>query len=110
LHLIDLPRQNKSINFVSDLSEIPRSLVLPEAAKSDPPVDPNSRLAQEIRHLQSENKQQYKRLADAVGKADQYSRVQQALELDKHLKAKGKKRQVEVGGKTMYRWFGERKR
>ena len=24
--------------------------------------------------------------------------------------AKGKKRQVEVGGKTMYRWFGERKR
>jgi hypothetical protein len=75
LHLIDLPRQNQSINFISDLSEIPRSVALPEAAKSEPPVDPNSRLAQEIRHLQSENKQQYKRLADAVGKADQYSRV-----------------------------------
>ncbi len=45
-----------------------------------------------------------------MGKSDQYSRVVEALELDKHLKGKGKKRQVDVGGKTMYKWFAERKR
>jgi hypothetical protein len=36
--------------------------------------------------------------------------VHQALELDKNLKGKGKKRQTEVNGKTMYKWFSERKR
>lgn len=60
--------------------------------------------------MQSENKQQYKRLADAMGKHEQYSKVHEALELDKHMKGKGKKRAVAVNGKTMYKWFSERKR
>jgi len=49
-------------------------------------------------------------LADAIEKSEKYSRIYEALELDKQLKSKGKKRQVEVNGKTMYKWFSERKR
>ena len=49
----------------------------------------------EVLQIQSENKQQYKRLADAMTKADQLQRVQDALTLDKHIKAKGKKRKLE---------------
>ena len=45
-----------------------------------------------------------------MGKAEQYSKVLNALELDKNLKGKGKKRKVEQGGKTMFKWFSERKR
>ena len=45
--------------------------------------------------MQSQNKQQYKRLADSLNKASQYRKVEQALILDKHLKSKGKKRKIE---------------
>jgi hypothetical protein len=36
--------------------------------------------------------------------------VQEAIELDRHIKGKGKKHQVEIEGKTQYKWFSERKR
>ena len=70
----------------------------------------NPKLEQQVKQLQSENKQQYKRLADAIAKSEQYSKVQEALELDKQLKGKGKKRQLVVDGRTSYKWFSERKR
>ena len=45
-------------------------------------------------------------------KEQQYSRVEEALNLDKHLKSKGKKRKLEdpETGKTYFKWFKERKR
>lgn len=56
---------------------------------------------------QSENKQQYKRLADAMGKSETYGKVQAALTLEKHMKGKGKKRKIEdqETGRTHYQWF-----
>ena len=60
----------------------------------------------------SDNKSQYKKLADAIIKEQQYSKVENTLILDKNLKGKGKKRKVEdkETGKTSYKWFAERKR
>ena len=60
----------------------------------------------------SENKGQYKRLADAIIKEEQFAKVEQALTLEKHVKAKGKKRKLEdaTTGKVSYKWFAERKR
>ena len=52
-------------------------------------------IQKEVALQQSENKQAYKRLADALGKANSYGKVQAALTLDKHLKGKGKKRKTE---------------
>ena len=43
----------------------------------------------------SANKREYKKLADAIVKSEQYSRVFEALTLDKNLKGKGKKRKIE---------------
>ena len=66
----------------------------------------------QIKRNLSENKSQYKKLADAIIKEQQFSKVEQALVLDKQLKGKGKKRKIEdqESGKTYYRWFAERKR
>ena len=69
------------------------------------------KLKQEVSLAQAQNKQQYKRLADAMGKSDSYGKVQAALTLDKHLKGKGKKRKVEDSeGRVHYQWFSQRKR
>ena len=61
---------------------------------------------------QSENKQQYKKLADALLKQKQYTKVSEALLMDKQLNQKGKKRKSEdeQTGKISYKWFSERKR
>ena len=61
---------------------------------------------------QAANKREYKKLADAAVKSEQYSRVLEALKLDKNLKGKGKKRKMtdEESGKVHYKWFSERKR
>ena len=60
----------------------------------------------EVAKTQAQNKQQYKRLADAIDKSDTYGKVQAALTLDKHLKGKGKKRKIEDGeGRVHYQWF-----
>lgn len=66
----------------------------------------------EIKHAQSENKKQYKKLADALVKEEQLRRVSEALTLDKMLKQKGKKRKIEnkETGQVSYRWFSERKK
>lgn len=70
-----------------------------------------SEIERQVLAMQSENKQQYKRLADAINKSQQYSRVQEALTLDKHMKEKGKKRKIEeADGRTSFKWFSERKR
>lgn len=55
---------------------------------------------------------QYKRLADAMSKAESYGKVQAALTMDKHLKGKGKKRKIEDSetGRVHYQWFAQRKR
>ena len=65
----------------------------------------------EVAKTQAQNKQQYKRLADAIDKSDTYGKVQAALTLDKHLKGKGKKRKIEDNeGRVHYQWFAQRKR
>ena len=69
------------------------------------------RIAAEVVELQSENKQQYKRLADSLDKSKSYGQVQAALSMDKHLKHKGKKRKFEdEQGRVTYKWFAQRKR
>jgi hypothetical protein len=110
LHMVDLPKGNTHISFVSSLNEIKANNIESEETQAVTTAKPNLKLQQEVMKLQSENKQQYKRLADAVNKAEQYSKVLNALELDKQLKGKGKKRKVEVEGRTMFKWFSERKR
>ena len=68
-------------------------------------------IRQEVMIQQADNKQQYKRLTDAMSKADTYGKVQTALSLDKHLKGKGKKRKFEDDeGRVHYKWFAQRKR
>ncbi len=70
-----------------------------------------AQLKHDVTIAQSENKQQYKRLADALGKSDSYGKVQAALSMDKHLKGKGKKRKTEdEEGRVTYKWFAQRKR
>jgi len=45
-------------------------------------------------------------LADAVGKAQSYGKVQAALTLEKQLKGKGKKRKIEdEEGRVYHKWF-----
>lgn len=65
-----------------------------------------------LQYAQSDNKKQYKKLADAMVKENQLNRVSEALTLDKMLKQKGKKQKVENEntGKVSYKWFSERKR
>ena len=67
---------------------------------------------EQMKEAQAANKREYKKLADAVVKSEQYSRVLEALKLDKNLKGKGKKRKMtdEESGKVHYKWFSERKR
>ena len=64
------------------------------------------KVRKEVADIQAENKKQYKRLADAMGKSESYGKVQAALTLDKHMKGKGKKRKIEdAEGRTYYNWF-----
>ena len=91
LHLVDFPKQNTHIQFVSSYGQIKRENRLKRDAdmgEDDAPIKLNekfatkaraSQLERDILKMQSENKQQYKRLADAIGKATQYERVQDAL-------------------------------
>ena len=70
------------------------------------------RYVQQIKRNLSDNKSQYKKLADAIVKEQQYAKVEQALIMEKNMKAKGKKRKIEdqASGKTFFKWFAERKR
>ena len=64
------------------------------------------KVREEVAIAQAQNKMQYKRLADAMGKSSSYGKVQQALTLDKHMKGKGKKRKIEDSeGRVHYQWF-----
>ena len=88
LHLIDFPKQNTHIKFVSDHSEKKKAhqtidQKLAQTSNSDPSnsyskissKNKKSELEQQILSMQSQNKQQYKRLADALNKSQQYLRV-----------------------------------
>lgn len=141
LHLIDFPKQNEHIFFVSDPKEVKNLKRKPLHAPvidDEDDVDEDNVFATEgdggdageesgmgmkylgekekyVRQLKtnlSENKGQYKKLADAIIKEQQFSRVSETLELEKQLKGKGKKRKIEdeATGKVSYRWFSERKR
>jgi transposase len=64
----------------------------------------------QMKYAQSQNKQQYKKLAEALMKERQLSKISEALTLDKTLKGKGKKRKMEDQntGKVSYKWFSQR--
>ena len=124
MHLIDFPKQNKHIFFVSDPKEV-RSLkrIAPETIDAEEIVPEDDGListkylgekqayVEQLKSNLSENKKQYKKLADAIVKEEQYAKVEAALTLDKHVKGKGKKRKLEdETGRTFYKWFAERKR
>ena len=115
LHLIDFPKQNQHLFFIND----------PKEVKARPTFDSDEldhnlekkfqgekdRYLDELKVSQSQNKGQYKKLADAMEKEEQLSRVQEALVLDKHMKSGGKKRKLEnEEGKVYFKWFNERKR
>ena len=65
--MIDLPKQNSIIKFVSNIQEIKQ---IPDTIEQPLKLNVNSKISQQIKELGSENKQQYKRLADAIGKSD----------------------------------------
>ena len=65
--MIDLPKQNSIIKFVSNVQEIKQ---IPNTIEQPLKLNVNSKISQQIKELGSENKQQYKRLADAIGKSD----------------------------------------
>ena len=65
--MIDLPKQNSIIRFVSNIQEIKQ---IPNTIEQPLKLNVNSKISQQIKELGSENKQQYKRLADAIGKSD----------------------------------------
>ena len=65
--MIDLPKQNSIIKFVSNIQEIKQ---IPYTIEQPLKLNVNSKISQQIKELGSENKQQYKRLADAIGKSD----------------------------------------
>ena len=65
--MIDLPKQNSIIKFVSNIQEIKQ---IPNTIEQPLKLNVNSKISQQIKELGSENKQQYKRLADAIGKSD----------------------------------------
>ena len=132
LHMIDFEKSNTHIKFVEDVNEIKGPVKLstnhtdaeidqqlaeeaeikPQTADYSVPKEKRDQFIAEIRHAQSENKKQYKKLADALVKEEQLRRVSEALTLDKLLKQKGKKRKVEdkQTGQVSYRWFNERKK
>ena len=126
LHLIDFPKQNQHIFFVSDPREVKDfKRIQAEAQDEDDEVIQNEEeevptgkhlgekeiYVQQLKSNLSENKSQYKRLADAIVKEEQYSKVEQALALEKQVKGKGKKRKLEDStGRPFYKWFAERKR
>ena len=117
LHLIDFPKGNTKMSFVSTYAQIKQQSSSEDAEAAGEQVElPRVRvdtksIEKEVAILQSENKQQYKRLADALSKSETYAKVQAALTLDKQLKGKGKKRKVEdENGQVHYKWFAQRKR
>lgn len=124
LHLLDSTRNSNHIEFVSNLTEVKDAKISTNHTEEElAPTTYESRkvqrrkeakqaaLDQILRLNQSENKQEYKRLNDAVVKQNQLQKVSEALTLDKLLKQKGKKRKTEDGeGKVHYKWFSERKR
>ena len=125
LHMIDfVANQGTHVKFVEDFQDIKKMskrLAAEEAAPAEEPIaaepgvgKPKSKksdIDQQVLQIQSENKQQYKKLADALQKTKQYTRVQEALTFDKHMKEKGKKRKIEdEEGRVSFRWFSERKR
>ncbi|CDW86680.1 probable u3 small nucleolar rna-associated protein 11-like [Stylonychia lemnae] len=139
LHMIDFPKQNQHIFFVSDLNEIKQKqsdyTMKQNEADNDFEDDEDDNInddgeeikqqkpkqkylgekqkyIEQLQRNQSQNKNQYKKLADALTKEQQLNRVQEALILDKHIKDKGKKRKIEdkETGRTSFKWFSERKR
>ena len=138
LHLIDFPKGNTKVSFVSNFDEVKQRAKQLRASSqmeeegeenqigfdgaeneardqkelSMPKVRLNKeKLMKEVAKQQSLNKQQYKRLADALGKSETYGKVQSALTMDKNMKGKGKKRKIEdEEGRTYYKWFAQRKR
>ena len=135
LHLLDFPKQNNHIYFVSDPNELKKSSFkrveqdfAEEIEEGEDGTDINEANEQEtssklylgekekyVKQLKrnlSENKSQYKKLADAIIKEQQLTHVESALSLEKQLKGKGKKRKFEdlATGKVSYKWFAERKR
>ena len=129
MHLIDFPKQNKHVFFVSDPKEVkslnritPETLDAEDDEEIAPEEDEEAGLASkylgekeayvnQLKSNLSENKNQYKKLADAIVKEEQYAKVEAALTLEKHVKGKGKKRKLEdETGRTFFKWFAERKR
>lgn len=139
LHLLDFPKTNEHIYFVSDPTQaktqpLQVSTLPPRPAFDDDDFEDvesveadeakekltatqkykneKERYLQQIKRNLSDNKSQYKKLADSIVKEQQYAKVEQALILEKNMKAKGKKRKVEdqATGKTFFKWFSERKR
>lgn len=120
LHLLDMPKTNQHIFFVNDPKEVKAKEVLKdddeeefedEIPKAKKHESEKEKYIEQIKATQSENKIQYKKLADAMIKEQQLSRVQEALILDKHLKSKGKKRKLQDdSGKVFFKWFNERKK
>ena len=109
LHMIDfVANQGTHVKFVEDFQDIKKMskrLAAEEAAPAEEPTaaelgvgklkSKKSDIDQQVLQIQSENKQQYKKLADALQKTKQYTRVQEALTFDKHMKDKGKKRKID---------------
>ena len=85
LHLIDFPKMNKQVRFVSNYEQIVKATkgddsmdeeLVEESSVSKVNVRVNTeKLKQEVKLAQAQNKQQYKRLADAMGKSDSYGKV-----------------------------------
>jgi U3 small nucleolar RNA-associated protein 11 len=135
LHLLDFPKQNNHIHFVSDPNELKKSSFkrveqdlaeeieegedgtdINEATEQEPSsklyLGEKEKYVKQLKRNLSENKSQYKKLADAIIKEQQLTHVESALSLEKQLKGKGKKRKFEdqATGKVSYKWFAERKR
>ena len=88
--MIDFDKSNQQIQFVSDLKQIKGSVNL-ETNHTDSEMlkeiggnkDQKQAFINEIKEVQSENKKQYKKLADAIVKEEQLKKISQALTLDK---------------------------
>jgi U3 small nucleolar RNA-associated protein 11 len=93
LHLIDFQKQNTHITFVNNLKEIKKENETIKISDIENPEssfnlsrDKEEQFINLLRSQQSENKQQYKKLADAMLKQNQYNKVSEALTMDKLMK------------------------
>ena len=112
----DTPRLK--VKFINNLSEIKGSQH--DQWTADAPSKKQKKMnfkgveafQEQMKEAQAANKREYKKLADAAVKSEQYTRVLEALKLDKNLKGKGKKRKItdEETGRVSYKWFSERKK